>query len=82
LNIRTSTINIDAGEPLTLFLGLLFGSIGAIYYLYGKRIHEPLFLIVGFALVIYPYFFENVVLVLVIGAALAAIPIAKHKGLF
>jgi hypothetical protein len=67
---------------LTLFLGLLFGSIGTVYFIYGKRIHDPMFLIVGFALAIYPYFFENVVLVLLIGAVLAAIPIARHKGLF
>ena len=67
---------------MTLFLGLLFGSIGTVYFIHGKRVHEPMFLIVGFALVIYPYFFENVVLVLLIGAVLAAIPIARHKGLF
>ncbi len=67
---------------MTLFLGLIFGSIGTVYFIYGKRIHEPLLLIVGLALVIYPYFFENVVLVLLIGALLAAIPIARHKGLF
>ncbi len=67
---------------MTLFLGLLFGSIGTVYFIYGKRIHEPLFLIVGLALVIYPYFFENALLVLLIGALLAAIPIARHKGLF
>jgi hypothetical protein len=65
----------------TLFLGLLFGSIGTVYFVYGKRIHDPMFLIVGFALAIYPYFFSNVVLVLLIGAVLAAIPIARHKGL-
>ena len=67
---------------MTLILGLIFGAIGTVYFIYGKRIHEPLFLIVGLALLVYPYFFENVVLVLVIGAVLAAIPIARHKGLF
>jgi hypothetical protein len=67
---------------LTLVLGLLFGAIGTVYFIYGKRIHEPMFLVVGFALCIYPYFFSNVAVVLLIGALLAAIPIARHKGLF
>ena len=67
---------------MTLIFGLIFGAIGTVYFVYGKRIQEPLFLIVGFALCIYPYFFSNVVLVLLIGAVLAAIPIARHKGLF
>ncbi|MDQ6800023.1 MAG: hypothetical protein M3041_04215 [Acidobacteriota bacterium] len=67
---------------MTLFIGLLFGAIGTVYFMYGKRIHEPMFLIVGFALAIYPYFVSNIVLVFLIGAILAAIPIARHKGLF
>jgi hypothetical protein len=65
---------------LTLILGLLFGAVGTVYMVYGKRIHDPMYLIVGFALVIYPYLFSNIVLILVIGAALAAVPIARHKG--
>jgi len=67
---------------VTLILGLLFGAVGTVYFIYGKRIHEPTYLIVGLALVVYPYFFENVIVVLLIGAVLAAIPIARHKGLF
>lgn len=67
---------------MTLFLGLLFGAIGTIYFLYGKKQHDALFLVVGVALAIYPYFFENVLVVLLIGAALSAIPIARSKGWF
>jgi len=67
---------------VSLILGLLFGAIGTVYFIYGKRIHEPTYLICGLALVVYPYFFENVIVVLLIGGLLAAIPIARRKGLF
>ncbi|HYS55342.1 MAG TPA: hypothetical protein VER58_16415 [Thermoanaerobaculia bacterium] len=67
---------------MTLILGLLFGAVGTVYFIYGKRIHEPTFLFVGLALIVYPYFFSNVIIVLVIGAVLAAIPVARQKGLF
>jgi hypothetical protein len=39
--------------------GLLFGSIGFVAFIYGKRMHvwKPMFL--GLALMAYPYFVEN-----------------------
>ncbi len=67
---------------MTLFLGLLFGAVGTVYLIYGKREHSPLYLVVGFLLIIYPYLFSNAVLIVVIGAALTAIPIAHQKGVF
>ncbi len=66
---------------MTLFLGLLFGAIGTVYLIYGKRIHDAMFLVIGFALIIYPYLFSNIVLILIVGIVLAAIPVARHKGL-
>ena len=66
---------------MTLFFGLLFGSIGTVYLVYARRSHEPMFLIVGFALIIYPYLFSNIVMILIIGVLLSAIPIARYKGL-
>ena len=48
--------------------GLLFGSIGFIAFMYGKRmqIWKPMFL--GLALMAYPYFVENNVAMFTIGA--------------
>ncbi len=66
---------------MTLFLGLLFGAVGTVYLVYGRRNHEPLYLAVGVALIIYPYLFSNIVLIIIIGVVLSAIPIARHKGL-
>jgi hypothetical protein len=48
--------------------GLLFGSIGFVAFIYGKRMHvwKPMFL--GLALMAYPYFIENDVALFAIGA--------------
>ena len=64
----------------SLFLSLLFGAVGTVYFIYGKKQHDVLFLITGVALAIYPYFFDNVFLILIVGAALSAVPVARHKG--
>ena len=47
--------------------GLIFGSIGFVAFIYGKRMHvwKPMFL--GLALMAYPYFVENEIALLVIG---------------
>jgi hypothetical protein len=63
-----------------LFLGLIFGAVGTVYFIYGKKQHDALFLVTGVALAIYPYFFTNVFVVLIIGAALSMVPVARAKG--
>jgi hypothetical protein len=47
--------------------GLLFGSIGFVAFIYGKRMHvwKPIFL--GLALMAYPYFVENDIVLFSIG---------------
>jgi hypothetical protein len=64
-----------------MFLGLLFGSIGTVYLIYGKRISSPIHLIVGTILIIYPYLFSNPILVFIAGVILTAIPYARQRGL-
>ena len=66
---------------MTLFLGLLFGSIGTVYLIYGKRQSSPIHLIVGAILIVYPYLFTNAILVFVVGVILTAIPYARHRGI-
>jgi hypothetical protein len=48
--------------------GLLFGSIGFVAFVYGKRMHvwKPMFL--GIALMAYPYFVSSDIALFVIGA--------------
>jgi len=66
---------------MTILLGLLFGSIGTVYMIYGKRMASPLHIIVGAILIVYPYLFSNALLVFLAGVILTAIPYAHHRGL-
>ena len=66
---------------MTLFLGLLFGSIGTVYMIYGKRVPSPLHIVIGAILIVYPYFFSSVLLVFLAGVILTAIPYAHQRGL-
>lgn len=57
-----------------LLWGLLFGSVGFGYFLYGKRQAAVVPMVCGIALMIFPYFISNVLILVVIGVALAALP--------
>ena len=67
---------------MTLFLGLLFGAVGTVYLALAKKEHDVTYLLCGVVLIVYPYFIENVVLTIVIGIAVAMIPIGRAKGWF
>ncbi len=67
---------------MILFLGLIFGSIGTVYMIYGKRESSPIHIIVGAILVVYPYLFSNAILVFIAGVILTAIPYARQRGWF
>ena len=57
-----------------LLWGLLFGSIGLGYFMYGRKQRAPVALVCGLALMVFPYFVSNVPLLVGIGAALIAAP--------
>lgn len=54
--------------------GLLFGAIGLGFFVYGKRQRAVVPLTCGLALMVYPYFISNTLLLVGIGAALIAVP--------
>jgi hypothetical protein len=54
--------------------GLLFGSIGFGFILYGKKQKAVVPLITGIVLCVVPYFIVNVYVLVTIGVILAAIP--------
>jgi len=54
--------------------GLLFGSIGLGFFVYGRRQKTVVPLVCGVALMIFPYFVSNTVLLVMLGLALIAIP--------
>jgi hypothetical protein len=58
----------------TLLWGLVFGSIGVGFCIYGKRQRAAVPLICGIGLVVYPYFVPNVYALIAIGITLCAIP--------
>ena len=57
-----------------LLWGLLFGSIGLGYFIYGKKQRAAVPLVCGLALMIFPYFVPNTMLLVGVGAVLIAIP--------
>jgi hypothetical protein len=58
----------------TLLWGLLFSSIGLGFFIYGKKQRAVVPLVCGIALMVYPYFVSNVMLLVGIGALLMVIP--------
>jgi len=57
-----------------LFWGLIFGSFGLGFFMYGKKQKAPVPLVCGLTLMIFPYFISSTVLLVVIGTALIALP--------
>jgi hypothetical protein len=53
---------------------LLFGSIGLGYFIYGKKQRAVVPLVCGLALMVFPYFVSNVILLVGIGVLLMALP--------
>lgn len=67
---------------MTLFLGLIFGAVGTVYLYIARKEHDALYLIVGFALIIYPYIFDSVFMIILIGIVLSLIPYLHWRGVF
>lgn len=68
---RTSGATLN--ESLLLW-GVVFGSVGLGFFIYGKRQRAVVPLVCGLALVVFPYFVSNTILIVVIGIVLMAIP--------
>ena len=58
----------------TLLWGLLFGSVGLGFFVYGRRQKTVVPLLTGLALMIFPYFVSNTILLVALGVTLIAIP--------
>lgn len=59
-------------SPSNLFAGLIFGSIGFVAFIYGKKRAFWRPMIIGIALMAYPYFFSGTIVIYLIGIALTA----------
>ena len=54
--------------------GLLFGSVGLAFFIYGKKQQRLVPLVCGIALMAYPYFVSNTIWLIVVGVVLCAVP--------
>ena len=61
-------------NTVPLLLGVVFSSIGLGYFIYGKKQQQTMPLICGIALMIYPYFIDNTVFLILIGIILCIAP--------
>jgi hypothetical protein len=55
-------------------LAVFLGIIGTGYVMYGRRAHNPVALIAGVLLCVFPYFVDSLIWTLLIGAGLLAAP--------
>lgn len=67
-------------DTATLLWGMLFGSIGVGYVMYGKKQKKPIPLFCGVLLIGYTYAVTDTLLLVGIGALLMAIPVVlRHQ---
>ncbi len=57
----SSTVPTDTVDPAQLLWGVLFGSVGFGYFLYGKKQQVPVPLVCGLLLMVVPYFIADTV---------------------
>ena len=62
---------ISTGMILWSFI---FGSIGFGYFIYGKKQSNPVIRYTGVALMVYPYFLNNIIAIVLIGFILMFLP--------
>jgi hypothetical protein len=55
-------------DPANMIGGLIFGSIGFVAFIYGKRMSLWKPMLCGIALMVYPYFIADTAIMLAIGA--------------
>jgi len=58
----------------TIFWGLIFGSIGLGFFVYGKKQKAIVPLICGILLILIPYFLSNAYILVFSGVVLAVLP--------
>ena len=64
----------ELGNVAVLIWGMLFGAIGFGYFLYGRKQKTIIPLCVGIVLCVFPYFIDNVYVLVGVGVILVAIP--------
>ena len=65
----------ESGSTAVLLWGLLFGSIGFGFFIFGKKQKAVVPLVTGIVLCVVPYFIANVYVLIGVGVILVAIPV-------
>jgi hypothetical protein len=65
----------------TIMWGLVFGSLGVGYFIYGKKQANGPALVTGIALCVVPYFISSLWILIPVGLALAAVPFVLDRWL-
>ncbi|MCD6585907.1 MAG: hypothetical protein J7K96_09120 [Desulfobacteraceae bacterium] len=61
-------------NPSILMWGIIFGSIGLGFFVYGKKQKAVIPFITGIGLMVFPYFISNIYILVLSGIVLIAIP--------
>jgi hypothetical protein len=65
-------------DTASLLWGLLFGSVGLGYFIYGKNQKALVPALCGVMLMVFPYFVSSILLMVLVGAVLMALPFFVH----
>ena len=61
-------------ETTSLLWGMVFGSFGLAYFIYGRKQQALVPLLCGIVLMVFPYFIANTILLVIIGVVLIIAP--------
>jgi hypothetical protein len=61
-------------DTTQLLFGILWGAVGMGYFVYGKRQQRVVPLFCGLGLMLFPYFVEGWILLLIVGTVLTVLP--------
>lgn len=61
-------------SAMNLLVGIITGAFGLAYFIYGKKQSKMIFMVTGIALMVYPYLFGNMILLIIIGVVLLPLP--------
>ncbi|NOZ38751.1 MAG: hypothetical protein GXP24_00820 [Planctomycetes bacterium] len=61
-------------DTSSLLWGILFSSVGLGFFIYGKKQGVPVPLACGLGLMVLPYLISNLLLLIVVGVGLMAVP--------
>ena len=62
------------GSMTSIMWGMVFGAIGMGYFVYGKKQQRVVALLSGVLLCVFPYLVSNVILMVLVGFVLIALP--------